>query len=70
MGEWQPIETAPKDDKTSILAFQRFYNGAHRICTMQWDASVQSWRADVHSFIRFEPTHWQPLPSPPPRATP
>jgi hypothetical protein len=61
---WQPIESAPKD--RSILAYQHWpLTEAHRILTMAWDEKDRTWRADVHSFIRFEPTHWMPLPSPP-----
>jgi len=63
-GKWQPISTAPKD-KESILAYQHFGGGVFRICTMQWDAKDQTWRADIHPFVRFEPTHWQALPDPP-----
>lgn len=62
---WQPIESAPKDGMTSILACQRFGDGHHRILTMIWSEKAGQWCADVHSFIAFEPTHWMPLPAPP-----
>lgn len=64
MTEWQPIETAPKDDHP-ILCYHPHPGGGYRICTMLWHKPSSSWRADVHSFIRFDPTHWMPLPEPP-----
>ncbi len=67
MGKWEPISTAPKDGLTSILGYQRFESGGERMLTMMWSerGGHWSWRADVHSFIAFEPTHWMPLPEPP-----
>ena len=64
--EWRDISTAPKDG-TSVLAYQGFEDGGHRMLTMIWSekGGVWSWRADVHSFLPFEPTHWIPLPAPP-----
>lgn len=59
---WQDIETAPKDG-TDVLAYQG-WEGAHRILVMRWDEKG-CWRTNVHSFVRFDPTHWQPLPEPP-----
>jgi hypothetical protein len=61
---WRPIETAPKGDQ-SILAAQPFGEGQWRITTMLWSPKSQLWRADVHSFVVFQPTHWMPLPDPP-----
>lgn len=60
---WQPIETAPKDG-TDILAYQRWEEGTERILVMRWDEKG-GWRTNVHSFVRFDPSHWMPLPSPP-----
>ena len=64
MSEWQPIETAPKDNK-SILGYHPFSTGSFRILTMLWDRNYRTWRADVHSYIHFKPTHWMPIPDPP-----
>ncbi len=60
---WMPISTAPKDG-TDILAYQKWEDGPERILVMRWDEKG-GWRTNVHSFVRFDPTHWQPLPSPP-----
>lgn len=59
IGDWQPIETAPKDG-TRILLWGDlpdwdgcFYEVGY------WDESIGGFTCDV------EPTHWQPLPKPP-----
>lgn len=70
MSEWRNISTAPKDG-TSVLCYDPLSrrndpDAVGRICTMRWDGKV--WRVDIHSFVSFDPTHWQPLPEPPPRA--
>jgi hypothetical protein len=62
MGEWQLIESAPKDG-SSILGFVPLATG-YRVVSLRW-AEDKRWRADVHSFVQFSPTHWQPLPAPP-----
>lgn len=68
MSAWQPIETAPKDG-SSVLCYAPIYGAPARILVMRWDdgnyTKAPCWRTDVHSFVQFEPTHWQPLPQPP-----
>lgn len=63
--EWQPIETAPRDG-SSVLCYHPFNDADGRICILRWDlspsAQVPAWRTDVHSFVKFEPTRWMPLP--------
>lgn len=72
MSEWRPIETAPKDDK-SILAFIPLPTMSlpenYRVLCLLWDdggyTTQPGWRTDTPHFMRFEPTHWMPLPDPP-----
>lgn len=69
--DWQPIATAPKDG-SSVLAFDPMTNEHNvntgrtpRVLVMRWDTSFGGqgrWRADIHSFVPFDPTHWMPLP--------
>lgn len=73
-GEWQPIETAPKDGTELLL-----WNGEHII---GWWETGREFRGSDHfndwsfgyetvsgydaGFKRVnKPTHWQPLPEPP-----
>lgn len=75
---WQPIETAPKD-ATKILAFGLWagqINGPDEVPTVQ----IALWsdgRSDYPGFAWnvvgtdayaawIKPTHWRPLPGPPP----
>jgi len=62
--EWQPIETAPKDG-TSVLVVNGYW-----IITAHWHRS-QCWATcgPTYEPIPYDelPTHWQPLPSPPPQ---
>jgi len=61
MMEWQPIETAPKDDTAMLLACEFLEN--------DWRIKVGGWRTDKSDWNIFgaswEPTHWMPLPEPP-----
>lgn len=57
MSEWQPIETAPKDEEL-ILAGQ-WLSG-------RWEVRNGRWLANRWPFVGFsQPTHWMPLPTPP-----
>lgn len=56
---WQPIATAPKDG-TRVLAVNVKYGNVR----VSWfDRPHETWAA--FSLIS-EPTHWMPLPDPPP----
>lgn len=55
---WQPIETAPRDG-TKVITFDPEWG-----MRMDWFD-----RLDCVSGWLGEPTHWQPLPPPPVRAT-
>ena len=67
MGEWQPIESAPKDGTRILLGYfgdAEHMSGAIAVGhVFQWErmpkALVASWLYGV------EPTHWASLPSPP-----
>lgn len=63
LGEWQSIETAPKDG-TSILA--GWPHDGHREIT-SWDRSANQWVGAMSGFWKEEdwPPLWQPLPAPP-----
>lgn len=69
MGEWQPIESAPKDG-TAILVVGE--DGQYDI--VQWDVysdeSIQMWEIvrpyeGLKTIPDSPPTHWMPLPEPP-----
>jgi len=60
---WQPIETAPRDGTTVLLWLvdgQMMIDGEYAI---QGFHSARAWRTEFH--VTAEPTHWQPLPTPP-----
>ena len=64
--EWQPIETAPRDE-TPILAFipeeSREYSF---IYVLIYDELILAWReAAGECYSQYAPTHWMPLPEPP-----
>lgn len=63
MSEWQPIETAPRDETTVLLAW-KFGLG----CALAfWVADDESWVTQdavrMKGDTRF--SHWMPLPEPP-----
>lgn len=70
MGEWRPIETAPKD-RTRILAYQGKVPDDETPQIMIWigDRWVIAWDhsdlLEVGGPNGYEPTHWMPLPDPP-----
>lgn len=81
MGEWKPIETAPKDG-TFILVTGPRYMDEHLppVAITRWVVSSDEWweqisatrkelrREDTSSWdsaCGLYPTHWQPLPPPP-----
>lgn len=61
MGEWQPIETAPRDG-TEIIGMIR-----PKVIRLVWWFAPSSrtfgWRDENGRTIN--PTHWMPLPPPP-----
>ncbi len=69
MGEWQPIETAPKDG-SEVLLFSPVKNvvyiGYHtKHATQPHEGWVMSqFNVDPY-FTSWHPSHWMPLPPPP-----
>ncbi len=61
-GAWQPIETAPKDE-TRVLIYRPGF--AEAVCVAWWSQNWKCWRS-VPGQHGWHPTHWQPLPAPPP----
>ena len=72
MSEWQPIETAPKDDTLRFLLEPKELSGRTRygrVSVGYWAVSRQHiaggyWSDDSLAGIS-QPTHWMPLPEPP-----
>lgn len=68
MGEWQPIETAPKDG-TRVLAVCAV--AQYPKCNITWvDDGTWMFAPKPDKFLAaglhgWWPTHWMPLPSPP-----
>lgn len=64
MSEWQPIETAP-DDGTPMLVTWPCTSGADVTVATK----IEVWRdyySGDHLAAQERPTHWMPLPEPPP----
>lgn len=61
-GEWQPIETAPKDG-TWVLCWNKWDGIIVLRHTSRSRAGRYSWRGDTGFW--YVPTHWMPLPEPP-----
>lgn len=65
MTNWQPIETAPKDDGDDFELILGFvpHSQTGYMCVFYWNASL-GWQNNIDGGID-KPTHWMPLPSPP-----
>ena len=61
MSDWQPIETAPKDE-TKILAF-----GEEGYAVIYWLNGLDAWSNGDNTLDSDRWTHWMPLPLGPPR---
>ena len=61
MTEWQPIETAPKDE-TRILMYRTGY--AESTAVGAYWPTWEQW-VSVPGSYTWKPTHWMPLPKPP-----
>lgn len=74
-GEWQPIETAPKDGTRILVTFQNFQDETRQSC-VRWSKG-KGWLVGIDRTSRIAlylnrhtPTRWQPLPDPPPSSLP
>jgi hypothetical protein len=66
MPEWRPIETAP-DDGRVVLAWVRFPSGNGNWNILQRDIDGEWLDDNGDRLAPYEPTHWMPLPDPPPK---
>lgn len=57
---WLPIETAPFDPEWSVLGWEP---GMDAAMEMAWRSDMKRWLTRGGGEV--QPTHWQPLPSPP-----
>jgi hypothetical protein len=57
--QWQPIETAPSDGRAVLV-----YRGNYDQMIVMREADGEWWR--MSGDLRGTPTHWMPLPPPPP----
>lgn len=70
MGEWQPIDTAPKDE-SDVLVFGLHYVGPApdpfpSFCVGMWSDLDNKWlETNTFETLDWEPTHWMPVPAPP-----
>jgi hypothetical protein len=67
-GQWQPIETAPKDEKEVILFYRWYLDGGFVTAGyfhVSHEGGESYWYADLVNSGASPPTHWMPLPSPP-----
>jgi hypothetical protein len=60
MGEWQPIETAPKDYSKILVCRQ--YPGGEQVGIDRWHVESKAWWM---STPYNQPILWMPLPEPP-----
>mgnify|MGYP002507805316 CR=1 FL=1 len=76
MNEWQPIETAPKDETkiygTRILAFfplEEESDYSSQIVIIRWSYykrwELAEYSGELDHEFYSQPTHWMPLPNPP-----
>jgi hypothetical protein len=64
MADWQPIETAPREEFTSVVLVARDHGNR---CVMPALFDGDRWQSiSIAGLMPFrDPTHWQPLPEPP-----
>ena len=71
MSDWQPIESAPKDQHVLLFATvpptDSLDMGGPVILSGYWDAMDDAWCSTLATVFGpfVDPTHWMPLPPPP-----
>jgi hypothetical protein len=63
MGEWQDIETAPKDWSDILLHVPNLKSDFRTVCEGYFDREDMEWRAPGFGVVA--PAAWRPLPTPP-----
>lgn len=63
MGEWQPIETAPREQGRGILVFCADSRCSLTACW--WDDRWEHFTEHANNTEIPRPSHWMPLPAPP-----
>ena len=58
--QWQPIETAKRDEMRSVLLLT-----PEGIQIGWWSDRAANWLADDGEYLWADPTHWMPLPPAP-----
>jgi len=65
---WKPIESAPKDG-TRVLVTRWPRTGHTDPTKIAWcyadSPAFKEWRIRLNKGLRYDPTHWRPLPAPP-----
>ena len=71
--EWQPIATAPRDTEVWVYGLAKVWSGSMRFWWQGqagFDADEGNWMTtsynDKGEPLLVTPTHWMPLPPPPP----
>lgn len=63
--EWQPIESAPKDGSRVIIYDPDIPSEKGIVTEALFDSWRETWTDTVETYLRYNPTHWMPLPEPP-----
>jgi hypothetical protein len=69
--EWQPIETAPRDETAVLLYFPGSWE-TDGVRVGWWHEGAwyeHEWSSNPMTDFYEEPTHWMPLPHPPQEQT-
>lgn len=70
LGEWRPIETAPKDGTAVLLWAHNLLHNGRCIVAQFIEHDIEYWHVDDGKFGPYPlrgppPTHWMPTPNPP-----
>ena len=68
IGDWKPIETAPKDDNAILVCNAKYQDGFMQVVYFKPADSCPEWlwaTSDGPTFHENTFTHWMPLPEPP-----